>query len=171
MNKDLFLYFFFFFFSVMPSLSYKWRSLPLCFDCCSVSVVPIGPTLIMRDDTQHEGLIISGMLTDILTDFDIMFFLLSGQQVGGQTWQRHAIFISDISIACMYQYDRPTTSAILLTVLQQSSCTSWLIFSTFMGVTLMVGFPDCSSSSRDILLLLKHQCHSKHCIWPIVSLL
>jgi len=50
-------------------------------------------------------------------------------------------------------------------VLRRSSCTSRQIVSTFLGVELVDGRPDLSSSSSDVLPFLKHVCHS-HDSWP-----
>lgn len=76
----------------------------------------------------------------------------------------HHMFNSDVRIACTDLYNIPTTSAVSLIVLWWFSYASWLIFSTFPRVTLMVDLPDCLSSRN--VLLLKWLCHSKH--WLIV---
>ena len=47
-------------------------------------------------------------------------------------------------------------------VLWRSSCTSRRIVSTLLGVELVEGRPDLSSSSSDVLPLLKRACRSKH---------
>jgi len=49
-----------------------------------------------------------------------------------------------------------------LIVLPRSSCTSRRIVCTFLGVELMEFRSDLSSSSSDVLPLLKPACHSKH---------
>jgi hypothetical protein len=54
-------------------------------------------------------------------------------------------------------------------VLWQSSSTSCQIVSTFLGVELVEGCPDLSSSSSDVLPLLKRVCHSKHLARLIAS--
>ena len=56
----------------------------------------------------------------------------------------------------------PLIAAMSLIVLRQSSCRRHRIVSTFLGVELVEGCPDLSSSSSDVLPLLKRMCHSKH---------
>ena len=52
--------------------------------------------------------------------------------------------------------------------LRRSSCTSRRMFSTFLGVELVEVRSDLSSSSSDVLPLLKRVCDSKHLarLWP-----
>jgi hypothetical protein len=64
----------------------------------------------------------------------------------------HHMFNSDIRIVCTDLYDTPTISAVSLIILRRSACTSSQIRSTFLGVILVEGLPDHSSSSRDVLL-------------------
>lgn len=51
-----------------------WRALPLCQLWLQLSVIPINPTSVTGDDPWHED-INSGILTKILTDSNMMFFL------------------------------------------------------------------------------------------------
>lgn len=80
------------------------------------------------------------MLTEILTDFDAMFFLVSSQHVGNKF--DSDMFNSDVRIACTDPYDRP--ESIIL------SCRGLLIFYTFPGVMLVEVLIDRSSSPRDV---------------------
>jgi len=75
------------------------------------------------------------------------------------TW---CMFKSHVRIVCTVPYDTLTTAAVSLMVLRWSSCTSRQIVSTFLGVQLVEGCPDLSSSSSDVLPFLKHACHLKH---------
>jgi len=72
------------------------------------------------------------------------------------------MFKSHVRIISTIQYDTLTIAAMSLTVLRWSSCTSLRIVSTFLGVELVEGRPEPSSSSSDVLPLLKRACHSKH---------
>jgi hypothetical protein len=58
--------------------------------------------------------------------------------------------------------DKLTIAAMSLMVLRWSSCTSHRIVSTFLGAERVLDCPDLLSSLSDVLLLLKHVCHSKH---------
>jgi hypothetical protein len=71
--------------------SWRWWAHPLRRLQLCLRFVPIDPRLVTGDDPGHEGLIICGMLTEILAHCDAMFLRL-GSAVGGQTWQRHAAF-------------------------------------------------------------------------------
>ena len=59
-------------------------------------------------------------------------------------------------------YDTLMIAAMSLMVLRKSSRRSRRIVSTFLGLELMEGRPKLSSSSSDVLPLLKRACHSKH---------
>jgi len=72
------------------------------------------------------------------------------------------MFKSHVRIVCTVLYDTLTIVAMSLMVLRRSSCTSRQIVFTFLGVELVEGRPDLSSSSSDVLPLLNHTCHSKH---------
>jgi hypothetical protein len=86
--------------------------------------------------------------------------------------ERGCIFIMEHPHACAPQFRSfspevlPQTAknipAMSLMVLQRSSCTRHRIVFTFLGVELVEGHPDLSSSSSDVLPLLKRACHSKH---------
>jgi len=79
------------------------------------------------------------------------------------------MFKSHMRIVCTIQYDTLTIAAMSLMVLRRSSCTSCRIVSTFLGVELVEGCPKLSSSSSDVLPLLKCACHSKHLAWLMAS--
>jgi hypothetical protein len=53
--------------------------------------------------------------------------------------------------------------------LRWSSCMSRRIVSTFLGVELMEGRPDLSSSLSEVLSILKCACHSKHLVRLVAS--
>jgi len=72
------------------------------------------------------------------------------------------MFKSHVRIVCTVPHDTLTIVAMSLMVLRRSSCISRRIVSTFLGVELMEGHPDLSSSSSDVLPLSKRACHSKH---------
>lgn len=85
----------------------------------------------------------------------------------GHTWRRHA--------ACSIQTLRlPAQTHITDHQHQQyrwfpsDNLTHKIInFLHISGATLVTGLPDESSSTRDILLILKRPCNSKHCVQPI----
>jgi hypothetical protein len=81
------------------------------------------------------------------------------------------MFKSHVRIVFTISYDILTILAMSLMVLRQSSCTSRQIVSTFLGVELVEVRPYLSSSSSDVLLLLKRACHSKHLAWLMASFL
>jgi len=81
------------------------------------------------------------------------------------------MFKSQVRIVCTLPYDTLTIVAMSLMVLRQSSCTSCRIVFTFLGVELVEGRLDLSSSSSDVLPLLKRACHSKHFARLMASLL
>jgi len=72
------------------------------------------------------------------------------------------MFKSHVRIVCSVPYDTLTIVAMSLMVLRRSSCTSRRIVSTFLGAEFVEVRPDLSSSSSDVLPLLKRACHSKH---------
>jgi hypothetical protein len=72
------------------------------------------------------------------------------------------MFKLHVRIVRTVPYDTLTIVAMSLTVLRRSSCTSRRLVSTFLGVALVEGGPDLSSSASDVLPLLKWACHSKH---------
>ena len=75
---------------------------------------------------------------------------------------RHNSGESHVRIVSTVPYDTLTIAAMSLIVLRRSSCTRHQIVSTFLGVQLMEGRPELSSSYSDVLPLLKRVCHSKH---------
>jgi len=87
---------------------------------------------------------------------------LRGQKPGHELCSSVVHFQITRENLCSVPYDTLTIAAMSLMVLQQSSCTSRRIVSKFLGVELVEGRPDLSSSLSDVLPLLKHACHSKH---------
>jgi hypothetical protein len=75
-----------------------------------------------------------------------------------------------VRIVCTVPYDTLTIAAISLIVIRLSSCTSHRIVSTFLGVELVEGHPDLSSSSSDVLPPLKRSCQLKHAARHMASL-
>ena len=69
------------------------------------------------------------------------------------------MFKSHVRIFCT---DTLTIAAMSLMVLRWYSYTSCRIVSTFLGAELVEGRPELSSSSSDVLPLLKRACHLKH---------
>ena len=80
------------------------------------------------------------------------------------------MFKSHVRIVCTVPYDTLTIVAMSLMVLRRSSCTSCRNVSTFLGVELVEVHPDLSSSSSNVLSLLKCACHSKHLARLAVSI-
>jgi hypothetical protein len=89
-------------------------------------------------------------------------FCLGVRSLGTNFAATQCMFKSHVRIVFTVLCDTLTIVAVSLMVLWRSSCTSRWIVSTFLGVQLMEGRPDLSSSSSDVLLLLKRACHSKH---------
>jgi hypothetical protein len=67
-------------------------------------------------------------------------------------------------------YDTLPIAAVSLMVIRRSSCTSHRSVSTFVGVELVEGRPELSSSSSDVLPLLKRSCHLTHAARHMASL-
>ena len=89
-------------------------------------------------------------------------FCLGVRSLGTKFAATRCMFKSQVKIVCTVPYDTLTIAAMSLMVLWWSSCTSRRIVSTFLGVEPVEGHPDLSSSSSDVLPLLKCACHSKH---------
>ena len=96
---------------------------------------------------------------------------VGGQKPGYELCTNACMFESHVRIVCTVPYDTLTIVAMSLMVLRRSSCTSRQIVSTFLGVELVEGRPDLSSSSSHILPLLKRACHSKHLTRLVASFL
>jgi len=69
------------------------------------------------------------------------------------------MFKSHVRIVCTVPHDTLTIAAM---VLRRSSCTNRQIVSTFLGIEFVEGRPELSSTSSDVLPILKRACHSKH---------
>ena len=79
------------------------------------------------------------------------FFLLGGQKPGHELCS-NAVHVQITRENCLHcSYDTLTIAAISLIVLRRSSCTSHRIVFTFLGVELVEGRRDLSSSSSDVL--------------------
>jgi len=87
-------------------------------------------------------------------------FLFGGQKPGYELCS-NAVHVQITCENCLH-YCTLTIPAMSLMVLRRSSCTSRRTVSTFLGVELVEGCPKLSSSSSDVLPLLKRACHSKH---------
>ena len=91
------------------------------------------------------------------------------RRVGTNFATTRCMFKSHVRIVCTVPLDTLMIAAMSLMVLQRSSCTSHRTVSTFLGVELVEGCSDFSSSSIDVLPLLKRVCHSKHLAWLMAS--
>jgi len=150
--------------ATLPRLLRSWGSwaLPLRRLLFSLGIIPIDPTLDPSDDPRHEGWVIHGMLTKLLTNCNTVLFLFGVRSLGTNFAATRCMFKSHVRFVCTVPYDTLTIAAMSLMVLRRSLCTSCRIVSTFLGVELVEGCPDLSSSSSDVLPLLKHACHLKH---------
>jgi len=70
--------------AALPCLLRSWGSwaLPLRRLLFSLGIIPVDPTLIPSDDPRHEGWVIQGTLTKLLTNCNPVFFLFGGQKPG-----------------------------------------------------------------------------------------
>jgi len=70
--------------AALPRLLWSWGSwaLPLRRLLFSLGIIPIDPTLIPSDDPRHEGWVIHGTLTKLLTNCNTVLFLFGGQKPG-----------------------------------------------------------------------------------------
>jgi len=68
----------------LPRLLWSWGSWALLLQrlLFSLGIIPIDPTLIPSDDPRHEGWVIRGTLTKLLTNCNMVFFLFGGQKTG-----------------------------------------------------------------------------------------
>ena len=68
----------------LPRLLWSWGSwaLPLRRLLFSLGFVPVDPTLVPSDDPRHEGWVIQGTLTKLLTNCNTVLFLCGGQKPG-----------------------------------------------------------------------------------------
>ena len=89
-------------------------------------------------------------------------FVRGVRSLGTNFAATRSMFKSHVRIVCTVPYDTLTIAAMSLMVLRRSSCTSHRIVSTSLGVELVEVRPDLSSSSSEVLPLLKRACHSKH---------
>ena len=70
--------------AALPRLLRSWGSwaLPLRRLFFSLGIIPADPTLIPSDDHRHEGWVIQGTLTKLLTNCNMVLFLFKGQKPG-----------------------------------------------------------------------------------------
>ena len=138
---------------------WSWESwaLPLRRLLFSIGIVPIDPNLVPSNDPRHEGWVIHGTLTKLLTNCNTVLFLFGGQKPGYELCSNAVQFKSNVRIVCTVPYDTLTIVAKSLMVLRRSSCTC-----TFLGIELVEGRPDLSSSLSDVVPVLNRACHSKH---------
>jgi len=156
--------------AALPRLLRFWGSwaLPLRRLLFSLGIILIDPTLVPSDDPRHEGWVIHGTPTKLLTNCS---FCSGVRSLGTNFASTRYMFKSHVRIVCTVPYNTLTIAAMSLMVLRRSSCTSRRIVLTFLGVELVEGRPDLSSSSSHILPLLKRACHSKHLTRLVASFL
>jgi len=150
--------------AALPRLLRSWGSyaLPLRSLLFGLGIIPVVPTLVPNDEPRHEGWVIQVTLTKLLTNCNTVLFLFGVRSLGTNFAATRCMFKSHVRIVCTVPYDTLTIAAMSLMVLRRSSCTSRRIVSTFLGAELVEVRPDLSSSSSDVLPLLKRACHSKH---------
>ena len=150
--------------AALPRLHRSWGSwaLPLRRLLFSLGIKPVDPTLVPSDDPRHEGWVIQVTLTKLLTNCNTVVCLFGGQKPGHELCSNavHVEITGENSLHC--SDDTLTISAMSLMDLRRSLCTSRRIVSTFLGAELVEVRPVLSSSSSDVLPLLKRACHSKH---------
>jgi len=150
--------------AALPRLLWSWGSwaLPLRSMFFSLGIITIDPTLVPSDEPRHEGWVIQDTLTKLLTNCNTVLFLFRVISLGTNFAATRCMFKSHVRIVCSVPYDTLIIAAMSLMVIRRSSCTSRQIVSTFLGDELLEGRPDLSSSSSDVLPLLKRASHSKH---------
>jgi len=103
--------------------------------------------------------VIQGTLTELLTNWNMVLFLFGVRSLGRNFAATRFMFKSHMRIVYSVPYDTLSIAAMSLMVLRRSSCTSRQIVFKFLGVELVEGRPDLSSSSIDVLPFLKRACH------------
>ena len=69
--------------AALPRLLRSWGSWALSSRrLFSLRIITIDPTLVPSDDPRHEGWVIQGMLTKLLTNCNMVLFQLRGQKPG-----------------------------------------------------------------------------------------
>jgi len=70
--------------AALPRLLRCWGSwvLPLRRLLFSLGIILVDPTLVPTDDPRHEGWVIQGTLTKLLTNYNTVLFLFGGQKPG-----------------------------------------------------------------------------------------
>jgi len=126
-----------------------------CEDLFSLGIISVDPTLVPSDEPRHEGWVIQGKLTKLLTNCNTVLFLFRVRSLGTNFAATRCMFKSHVRIICSVPYDTLMIAAMSLMVLRRSSCTSRRTVSTFLGVELVEVRPDLSSSSSDVLTLLR----------------
>ena len=112
--------------AALPRLLRSWGSwaLPLRRLLFSLGIIPIDPTLVPSDDPRHEGWVIHGTLTKLLTNCNTVLFLFGGQKPGYELCSMRCMFKSHVRIVCTVLYDTLMIVVMSLMVLRRSSCTS-----------------------------------------------
>jgi len=157
--------------AALPRLLRSWGSsaLPLRRLLFSLGIIPVDPTLVPSDEPRHEGWVIQDTLTKHFTNCNTVLFLFGARSLGTNFAATRCMVKSHVRIVYSVRYDTLTIAAMSLLVLRRSSCTSRRIVSTFLGAELVEFRPELSSSSSDVLPLLKSACHSKHLARLIAS--
>jgi len=77
--------------AALPHLLRSWGSWALPFQrlLFSLGIIPIDPTLVPSDDPRHEGCVIQGMLTKLLTYCNTVLFLFRRSEAWARTLQQH----------------------------------------------------------------------------------
>ena len=152
--------------AALPRLLHSLGSwaLPLRRLLFNLGIITVDPTLIPSDDTRHEGWVVQGTLTKLLTNCNKVLFLFGGQKPGHELCS-NAVHVLITREKCLhYSVWHINDWSIPLTVLRRSSCTSRRIVSTFLGVELMEGRPDLS---KHLARLMASFPYARRFIWKV----
>ena len=119
--------------AALPRLLWSWGSwaLPLRSMFFSLGIITIDPTLVPSDEPRHEGWVIQGTLTKLLTNCNTVLFLFGDRSLGMNFAAMRCMFKSHVRIVCSVQYNTLTIAAMSLMVLRRSLCTSRRMFPHF----------------------------------------
>jgi len=89
--------------AALPRLLHHWGSwaLPLRRLLFSLGIIPVYPTLVPSDDPRHEGWVIQGTLTNLLTNCNTVLFLFGGQKPGHKLCS-NAAHVQNIRENCLH---------------------------------------------------------------------
>jgi len=106
--------------AALPHLLRSWGSwtLPLQRLLFSLGIIPVDPTLVPSDDPRHEGWVIQGMLTKLLTICNMVLFLFVGQKPGHKLCRNVVHVQITREIVCTGLCDTLMTAAMSLLVLR-----------------------------------------------------